>query len=131
MDGCYSMMETLSLPTTPMEPCWSVWTTNMEQCVTISGTLSTLLLSALNWGSLHLVSIDTHTVITTALPYTNIPQDEGTEACLDATEASEISHIPRDVLRQLFEIVLRCNEFSFDDSTGRRHGSLPRCHRSF
>ena len=36
------------------------------------------------------------------------------EACLDAIEASEISHIPRDVLRQLFEIVLRCNVFSFD-----------------
>ena len=46
--------------------------------------------------------------------YTNIPQDEGMEACLDAIEASEISHIPRDVLRQLFEIVLRCNVFSFD-----------------
>ena len=46
--------------------------------------------------------------------YTNISQDEGTEVCLDAIEASEISHIPRDVLRQLFEIVLRCNVFSFD-----------------
>ena len=33
---------------------------------------------------------------------------------LDAIEASKISHIPRNVLRQLFEIVLRCNVFNFD-----------------
>ena len=46
--------------------------------------------------------------------YTNIPQDEGTEACLDAIDATEASHNPRDVLRQLFEIVLKCNVFSFD-----------------
>ena len=46
--------------------------------------------------------------------YTNMPQDEDTEACLDPIEASEISRIPSDVLRQLFEIVLRCNMFSFD-----------------
>ena len=45
--------------------------------------------------------------------YTNIPQDEGTEACLDAIEAAEASHIPRNVLRQLFEIVLKCNVFRF------------------
>ena len=38
--------------------------------------------------------------------YTNIPQDEGTEACLDAIDATEASHIPRDVLRQ--------RVFSFD-----------------
>ena len=42
--------------------------------------------------------------------YNNIPQDEGTEDI----DASEISHIPRNVLRQPFEIVLRCNVFSFD-----------------
>ena len=46
--------------------------------------------------------------------YTNIPQDEGTEACLDAIDAEEASHIPRDVLCQVFEIVLKCNVFSFD-----------------
>ena len=46
--------------------------------------------------------------------YTNIPQNEGTEACLDAIEAAEASLIPRNVLRKLFEIVLRCNVFSFD-----------------
>ena len=46
--------------------------------------------------------------------YTNIPQDEGTEACLDALEAQEASYIPRNTLRQLFDIVLRCNVFSFD-----------------
>jgi hypothetical protein len=46
--------------------------------------------------------------------YTNTPQDEGTEACLDAIEAAEASHIPRNVLRQLFKIVLKCNVFKFD-----------------
>ena len=46
--------------------------------------------------------------------YTNIPQDQGTEACLDALEAQEASHIPRNTFRQLFDIVLRCNVFSFD-----------------
>ena len=46
--------------------------------------------------------------------YMNIPQDEGTEACLDALEAQEASHIPRNTLRQFFDIVLRCNVFSFD-----------------
>ena len=46
--------------------------------------------------------------------YTNIPQDEGTNACLDAIEAAEASHIPRNALRQLFDIVLRCNVFSFN-----------------
>ena len=46
--------------------------------------------------------------------YTNIPQDEGTEACLNALEAQEASYIPRNTLRQLFDIVLRCNVFSFD-----------------
>ena len=39
--------------------------------------------------------------------YTNIPQDEGMEACLDAIEAAEATHIPRNALRQLFDIVLR------------------------
>ena len=33
---------------------------------------------------------------------------------LDAIEAAEASHIPRNVLRQLFEIVLKCNVFRFD-----------------
>ena len=46
--------------------------------------------------------------------YTNIPQDEGTEAYLDAIEAAKAFHIPRNVLRQLFEIVLKCNVFRFD-----------------
>ena len=46
--------------------------------------------------------------------YTNIPQDEGTESCLEAIEAVEASHIPRNLLQQLFDIVLRCNVFSFD-----------------
>ena len=42
------------------------------------------------------------------------PQDERTEPCLDAIDAAEASHIPRDVIRQLFEIVFKCNVFSFD-----------------
>ena len=46
--------------------------------------------------------------------YTNIPQDEGTEACLDAIDAAEASHNPTDILRQLFEIILKFNVFSFD-----------------
>ena len=46
--------------------------------------------------------------------YTNIPQDEGKQACLDAIEAAEASHIPRDILGQLFDIVLKCNVFNFD-----------------
>ena len=71
----------------------------------------------------HLISllentpISSNAILTTIYApnlYTNIPQDEGTEACLDAIEASEISHIPLDVLCQLFEIVHRCNVFSFD-----------------
>ena len=44
--------------------------------------------------------------------YTNIPQDEGTESCLEAIEAVKASHIPRILLQQLFVIVLRCNVFS-------------------
>ena len=46
--------------------------------------------------------------------YTNIPQDGGTNACLDAIEAAEASHISRNALRQLFDIVLRCNVFIFN-----------------
>ena len=42
------------------------------------------------------------------------PPDEGTNACSDAIEAAVASHIPRNALRQLFDIVLRCNIFSFN-----------------
>ena len=48
--------------------------------------------------------------------YTNIPQDEGTEACLEAIETAEASHIPQSILLELFNIVLKCNVFSFDNS---------------
>ena len=48
--------------------------------------------------------------------YTNIPQDEGTEACLEAIEMAEASHIPQSILLELFNIVLKCNVFSFDNS---------------
>ena len=61
-----------------------------------------------DYWSLTLATIDVSSL------YTNIPQDEGTEACLDALEAQEASHIPRNTLRQLFDIVPRCNVFSFD-----------------
>ena len=68
----------------------------------------------------HLISllenapIPNNAILATIDVSTNIPQVEGTEACLDAIDATEASHIPRDVLRQLFEIVLKCNVFSFD-----------------
>ena len=59
----------------------------------------------------HLISllenapIPSNAILATIDVSTNIPQVEGTEACLDAIDATEASHIPRDVLRQLFEIV--------------------------
>ena len=48
--------------------------------------------------------------------YTNIPQDKGTDACLEAIGLAESSHIPPSVLLELFNIVLKCNVFSFDNS---------------
>ena len=48
--------------------------------------------------------------------HTNIPQDEGTDACLEAIGLAEASHIPPSVLLQLFNIVPKCNVFSFDNS---------------
>ena len=41
--------------------------------------------------------------------YTNIPQDEGTDAYLEAIGLAEASHIPPSVLLELFNIVLKCN----------------------
>ena len=57
--------------------------------------------------------IHTAVVLVSSL-YSNIPQDKGTEACPDAIEAAEASHIPRNVLHQHFEIVLKGNVFRFD-----------------
>ena len=48
--------------------------------------------------------------------YTNIPQDEGTDACLEAIGLAEASHKPPSVLLELLNIVLKCNVFSFDNS---------------
>ena len=48
------------------------------------------------------------------------PQDEGTEACVDAIDAAEASHIPRDVLCQL---VLKCNVFRFEQIQGTTMGT--------
>ena len=47
-----------------------------------------------------LVTIDVVSV------YTNIPQHEGTQACLDAIEAANASDLDRDSLQALFDIVL-------------------------
>ena len=46
--------------------------------------------------------------------YTNIPQDEGTDACLNTIQMTEASPIPTSILRKLFDIVLKCNVFSFN-----------------
>ena len=46
--------------------------------------------------------------------YTNIPQHEGTQACLEAIEAANASDLGRDVLKGLFDIVLVGNLFRFD-----------------
>ena len=46
--------------------------------------------------------------------YTNIPQHEGTQACLDAIEAANASDLDRDSLQALFDIVLVGNLFRFD-----------------
>ena len=53
--------------------------------------------------------------------YTNIPQDEGTDTCLEAIGLAEASHIPPSVLLELFNIhvVLKCNVFSFDNNRFR------------
>ena len=48
--------------------------------------------------------------------YTNIPQDEGTSACLEAVAASQTSDLPLDILQKLFDVVLKCNVFCFKNS---------------
>ena len=50
--------------------------------------------------------------------YTNIPNDEGIQACYEAWRARENmdpQHSPVDVLRYLMEIVLKLNAFEFDN----------------
>ena len=50
--------------------------------------------------------------------YTNIPNDEGIQACYEAWRARENTdpqHPPADVLRHLLEIVLKLNTFEFDN----------------
>ena len=50
--------------------------------------------------------------------YTNIPNDEGIQACYEAWQARENTdpqHPPADVLRHLPEIVLKLNTFEFDN----------------
>ena len=46
--------------------------------------------------------------------YTNIPQHEGTQACLDTIETANASDLGRDNLQALFDIVLVGNLFHFD-----------------
>ena len=48
--------------------------------------------------------------------YANIPQDEGTDACLKAIGLAAASHTSPSVLLELFNIVLKRNIFSFDNS---------------
>ena len=45
--------------------------------------------------------------------YLNIPQDEGTTVCLDALQDHDLLPMPRELLQTLFDIVLKCNVFSF------------------
>ena len=48
--------------------------------------------------------------------YINTPQDEGTSACLEATAASQATDLLPDILQMLFDIVLKCNIFHFENS---------------
>ena len=62
----------------------------------------------------HIISLLENPILATidvSSLYTNIPQDKGMEACLEAAKAS---HIPRNILCQLFEVLLKCNVFRFD-----------------
>ena len=45
--------------------------------------------------------------------YLNIPQDEGTFECLRSLEDRDLLPLPRDIMQTLFDIVLKCNVFSF------------------
>ena len=72
----------------------------------------------------HLISlIPSNAILATIDVSTNIPKVEGTEACLDAIYATEASHIPRDVLRQLFEIVRKCNVYELGYGNGDKDGT--------
>ena len=48
--------------------------------------------------------------------YTNIPQDKGTSACLEAVAASQTSDLPPDILQKLFDVILKCNILLFENS---------------
>ena len=45
--------------------------------------------------------------------YLNIPQDEGTSECLRSLENRDLMPLPKDIMQTLFDIVLKCNVFSF------------------
>ena len=50
--------------------------------------------------------------------YTNIPNDEGIQACYKAwltQETSDPQHLPAEVLRHLLEMVLKLNTFEFNN----------------
>ena len=76
--------------------------TNFPNAYFISGLCHIYFLNAI------LVTIDVSSL------YTNIPQDEGTDTCLNAIQMTEASPIPTSILRKLFDIVLKCNVFSFN-----------------
>ena len=61
--------------------------------------------------------------------YTCIPQDEGTQACIEAIQRAHITDIPLTVLKSLFQIVLQCNIIRFNDKiftqiTGTAMGTI-------
>ena len=45
--------------------------------------------------------------------YLNIPQDEGTSECLRSLENRDLLPLPKNIMQTLFDIVLKCNVFSF------------------
>lgn len=56
--------------------------------------------------------------------YTNIPQTEGTQACIDLLAELNMLPMPRDYLQHLFNIVLKYNIFNFGENTYKQiHGT--------
>ena len=47
----------------------------------------------------------------------HIPQDEGTAVCLDALQDHDLLPMSRELLQTLFDIVLKCDVFSFSTHT--------------
>ena len=61
-----------------------------------------------------------HTILATidvSNLYLNIPQDEGTNACLDALENTDQLPLPREHMKAMFDFVLKENVFAFGEKT--------------